>query len=238
MLARLEPNPSAVAFTVAGRPVSSVTIPPRGAARVGIDIAPDAGLSEGAIYGGFLVFTPTDDSPPLRVPYAGYKGDYQTVPVLTPTTQGFPWLARQTGVSNAGLVLPVYTKQDAGAVFTMSRVTFGSRTSADIPFVLLHLNNFARRIRVEVFRPGKKRSLGVALEQEYVPRNQVENFFGASWGIATPLPFDGTVKRGRQHVRLPDGDYQLVVSAERPLSRRRRPAGDMDVAGAPDQAAS
>jgi hypothetical protein len=223
LFARLEPNPSAVKFTLAGRPVTSVTLPARGAARVGVDIAPDPGLSEGALYGGYLVFTPTDDSPAVRVPYAGYKGDYQAVPVLTPTTYGFPWLARQTGVSTAGLVLPVYAKQDAGAVFTMAPVTFGSRTGADIPFVLVHLNNFARRIRVEVFRPRSRHSLGVALAQDYVPRNQVENLLSSSWGITTTLPFDGTVRRGRRHVRLPDGEYQLVVSAERPLAGRMDP---------------
>jgi subtilisin family serine protease len=223
LLARLEPNPSAVTFTVYGRPVSSLTVPARATARVGIDIAPDAGLSEGAAYGGFLVFTPTDDGPPLRVPYGGYKGDYQTVPVLTPTTQGFPWLARQTDVTATGGVHPVYAKQDAGAVFTMAPVTFGARSGSDIPFVLVHLNNFARRIRVEVLRPGRKRSLGVALEQDYVPRDQVENLLSASWWLSSPLPFDGTVRRGRRHVRLPDGDYQLLISAERPLSRRWDP---------------
>jgi minor extracellular serine protease Vpr len=221
LFAQLQPNPSAVTFTLARRPVSSLTLPARGVARVDIDIAPDPALSEGAVYGGYLVFTPTDDNdPPLRVPYAGYKGDYQTVPVLTPTTQGFPWLARQTGVSTTGLVLPLYTKQDARAVFTMAPVTFGSRTGADIPIVLLHLNNFARRIRVEVFRPGRRQSLGVALTQDYVPRNQVENLLSSAGGLTTALPFDGTVRRGRQHVRLAEGDYQLVVSAEGPLSGR------------------
>jgi hypothetical protein len=104
----------------------------------------------------------------------------------------------------------------------MAPVTFGSRTGADIPFVLVHLNNVAR-LRVEVFDPGRKRSLGVTLEQDYVPRDQVENLLSASWGLTTALPLDGTVRRGRQHVRLPDGDYPLVVSAERPPSRRRDP---------------
>jgi hypothetical protein len=222
LFAQLQPNPSTVTFTLGGRPVSSLTLPARGAARVGIDITPDPGLSEGAVYGGYLVFTPGDDNDPaLRVPYAGYKGDYQSVPVLTPTTQGFPWLARQTGLSTTGLVLPVYTKQDAGAVFSMAPVTFGSRTGADIPIVLLHLNNFARRIRVEVVRPGRRQSLGMALTQDYVPRNQVENLLSTPGGLTTAVPFDGTVRHGRQHVRLADGDYQLVVSAEGPLAGRR-----------------
>jgi subtilisin family serine protease len=222
-LARLEPNPSAVTFTLGGRPVSSLTLPPRGSARIGVDIVPDAALSEGAVYGGFVTFTPADGAPPLRVPYAGYKGDYQAVPVLTPTSQGFPWLARQTGLSTTDLVLPVYTRQDAGAVFTLAPVTFGSRAGADVPFVLVHLNTFARRLRVDVLRPGKTRSLGVALEQQYVPRSQVENLFAPSWGLSTALPFDGTVKLGRKRLRLPNGDYQLQLNAERPLADRWTP---------------
>ena len=67
---------------------------------------------------------------PLRVPYAGYKGDYQAIPATTPTTHGFPWLARATGVAQdaAGRVRPVYAKQDAGAVFSFAPKTLHDRT--------------------------------------------------------------------------------------------------------------
>ena len=101
------------------------------------------------------MFAPADGGPPLRVPFAGYKGDYQAVPATTPTSQGYPWLARQTGVTGGGAAVhPIYAKQDAGASFTLAPVSFGPRQGADIPFVLVHLNNFARRIRVEVCVPG------------------------------------------------------------------------------------
>ena len=95
----LEAGPSTVAFTRAGRSIASIRVPAHGRARIDVRITPDAGLSEGAVYGGHLVFAPGDGGPPLRVPFAGYKGDYQAVPATTPTSQGYPWLARQTGVT-------------------------------------------------------------------------------------------------------------------------------------------
>jgi minor extracellular serine protease Vpr len=217
-----ETAPSAVAFTHAGHSATTVSVPAHGRARVDVRITPDAGLSEGALYGGYLVFTPADGGSPLRVPFAGYKGDYQAVPAMTPTTQGYPWLARQTGVT-AGAIHPVYAKQDPGASFTLKPVSFGSRQGADVPFVLVHLNNFARRIRVEVLSPGRERSLGEAFRQDYALRNSVENLLAQPWSLATPLPFDGTVRRGGDRVRLPDGEYELRVTVERPLAGNDTP---------------
>jgi hypothetical protein len=217
-----ETAPSTVAFTRGERPVTTVSVPAHGRARIDVRVTPDAGLSEGALYGGYLVFAPGDGGPPMRVPFAGYKGDYQAVPAMTPTSQGYPWLARQTGVT-AGAIHPVYAKQEAGATFTLAPVSFGSRQGADIPFVLVHLNNFARRIRVEVVRPGGQRSLGEAFRQDYVIRNSVENLLAQPWSLATPLPFDGTVRRGGDRLRLPDGEYELRVTVERPLAGRGTP---------------
>ncbi len=216
----LEAGPSAVAFTRGGRSIESISVPAHGRAAIDVRIVPDASLSEGALYGGHLVFSPADGGPPLRVPFAGYKGDYRAVPATTPTSQGYPWLARQTGVTvdGAGAIHPVYAKQAAGASFTLAPASFGPRQGADIPFVLLHLHNFARRIRVEVWSPGSRRSLGEAFRQDYVPRNPVENLLAQPWSLATPLPIDGTVRRGGKRLRLPDGEYELRVTVERALA--------------------
>jgi minor extracellular serine protease Vpr len=220
-----ETGPSTVAFTHAGRPIASISVPARSRARLDVRIAPDAGLSEGAVYGGYLVFTPGDGGPPLRVPYAGYKGDYQAVPATTPTSQGYPWLSRQTSVTvdGAGSIHPVYAKQDAGATFTLAPVSFGPRQGADIPFVLVHLNNYARQIRVEVLSPGRHRSLGEAFREDYVPRDVVDNLLAQPWSLAKPLPFDGTVRHGGDRLRLPDGEYELRVTVERALAGRDTP---------------
>jgi minor extracellular serine protease Vpr len=224
-----EAGPAAVAFTQNGRPVTAVTVRANDRARVNVSITPSATLSEGAIYGGYLVFMPDFGDQPLRVPYAGYKGDYQSVAATTPTTQGFPWLARTTGigVDNAGRVRPIYAKQDAGAVFTLTPQTFTSGTAtrrgADTPFVLVHMNNQARRIRIEVFSKRHRISFGEAFVQDFVPRNRVENALATPWALVTALPLDGTTRLGRHRFRLPDGEYYAVMTVERALARRGTP---------------
>ena len=45
------------------------------------------------------MLTPQGGGETLRVPYAGFKGDYQITQVLTPTANGFPWLAQLVGTS-------------------------------------------------------------------------------------------------------------------------------------------
>jgi subtilisin family serine protease len=163
---------SAVTFTR-----SQVTVPPHGRAWVGVTIAPAATLSDGAIYGGYIVFTPGDGGPPLRVPYAGYKGDYQAVPAMTPTAQGYPKLARAS--------------------------------DTDTPSVLVHMNNYARRIRVVAYR-GRHRA-GVVFRQDYVPRDHVEA--PLAWNLATTLALR----------RLPPGTYHVVLTVERALAARDTP---------------
>ena len=212
-----ELGPSTVSFTR-----TSVRVRAGGTAEVGVGISPSPALSEGAIYGGYLVFTPDVGDQPLRVAYAGYKGDYQAVPATTPTTKGFPWLARATSLSAdaAGRVRPVYEKQEAGAAFTLERTTLtaGSvtRASSDSPFVLVHMNNPARRIRIELFSTRRRARLGEVFRQDFVPRNPVESILSQPWTLASALP----LRLGHR----PDGEYYVVMTVERALAARATPA--------------
>src|SRR6185295_15426759 len=81
-------GPSGVSFSA-----SAVTVPAHGSATVTATIAPNADLANKSIYGGYVVFTPTDEGNTLRVPFAGFKGDYQSIQVLTAAGVGFPFLA-------------------------------------------------------------------------------------------------------------------------------------------------
>ena len=69
-------------------------------------IAPNPALSDKCLYGGYLVLAPQGGGAAMRVPFAGFKGDFQALQVLTPTANGFPWLAKRTG--------GVFTKQPRG----------------------------------------------------------------------------------------------------------------------------
>ena len=226
-----EAGPATVAFSLHGQPVTSVTVPAGATRRIDVSIAPNPGLSEGAVYGGYLVLRPDSGDQLLRVPYAGYKGDYQAVPATTPTTQGYPWLARRTGIAvEAGSIRPVYTKLEDGAAFTLAPITLTtvppgpiSRAGADTPFVLVHMNNHADRIRLEIFSTRRRASVGEALDARLIPRNPVENGVRPPWSLATAFALDGTVRRGHRREKLPDGEYYLVMTIERALAQRDTP---------------
>jgi subtilisin family serine protease len=224
-----EGAPAGVAFSQDGRPVTAVTVRPFGRTRLDVRVTPSPALSEGALYGGYLVFVPTVGERPLRVPYAGYKGDYQAVPATTPTAQGFPWLARATQLSLLlnGTLQPAYVKQSAGATFTMrpTTLTLGpfTRASVDRPVLLVHFNHPARRVRVELYSARHRTRLGEALALDFVARNPVENAVLPPALLATALPLDGTTRLGHRSHPIPDGDYYAVMTVERALAGRRTP---------------
>ena len=66
-------------------------------ANVLVTIEPPAADPATRLFGGYITFTPNDGGAVLRVPYAGYNGDYQAIVALTPTPFGFPWLAKVVG---------------------------------------------------------------------------------------------------------------------------------------------
>ena len=81
----------------------------------------------------------------LRVPYTGYNGDYQEIPVFT--LAGFPLLAKLTAT---GFV----PQPPPGATFSM--------VGDDVPFVLLHLNHQVANLKMEVFDVTTNQSLNFA----------------------------------------------------------------------------
>ncbi|MEI2787923.1 MAG: hypothetical protein V9E93_03470 [Steroidobacteraceae bacterium] len=74
-----------------------MTVPRNGRASFNVTIDANPDLPERSIYGGYIVLTPRDGSAVYRVPFSGFKGDYQSTQVLTPTANGFPWLAQLVG---------------------------------------------------------------------------------------------------------------------------------------------
>jgi subtilisin family serine protease len=177
----------------------SVTVPAGGSAYVTATITPATGPANGQ-YGGYIVFTPQGGGQVYRVPFAGFVGDYQGIQVLTPTANGFPWLARLVGAS--------YVKQDAGAIFTMQ--------GNDLPIFLAHLDHQSRLFRVEIF-DQKGKSWHRAYNEDYMPRNSTPTgFFG--------FPLDGTTFAGNKLYTLPDGTYYAKISVLKALGDSANPA--------------
>ena len=66
--------------------------------RVEVTVTP-ATAPDKAQYGGYIVFTPEGGGQVYRVPFAGFVGDYQSIQVLAPTANNFPWLAKLVGAA-------------------------------------------------------------------------------------------------------------------------------------------
>ena len=187
---------SAVTF-----PSPTITVAPRSTATVNATIL-SATAPAGGLYGGYIVMTPNDGSPTLRVPYSGYIGDYQAKQVLVPTANGFPWLAKLSGNS--------YTRQAAGATYSMA--------GDDVPFFLIHFEHQSRIVQMTVRDATTGRDWYTAFETEYFGRNSsATGFYAFSW--------DGTTLQGRHRVHtVPDGKYIVTLKVLKALGDETNPA--------------
>jgi minor extracellular serine protease Vpr len=190
---------ASVAFSIAGAPVSSVVVPARGTATVDVTITANAALAARSQYGGYLVLTP-DTGAVVRVPYAGLKGDYQSMAVMNGTLAGYPRLASWNG---SGFV-PVGS---GGATFTMK--------DDDLAYIQLHLHHQVRRLRFEVVDLSGN-SWHRAFEANYVGRN-------STTGGTFTIGWDGTTSFGNQMLMVPNGQYKVVVTILKALGDETNP---------------
>jgi minor extracellular serine protease Vpr len=194
---------ASVTFSQAGLPVTAVTLAAGASATVDatITISDPATAADRRLYGGYLVLTPQGGGQTYRVPYAGFRGDYQSIQVVTPTPNGFPWLARLVGTS--------FLRQNTGATFTMA--------SGDIPYLLVHLDHQSRRFRVEIIEATSGNSWHRAFDEEYVPRNSTAGgFFAFGW--------DGETLGGNRTYTVPNGTYVMKLSVTKALGDPSDPA--------------
>jgi minor extracellular serine protease Vpr len=188
-------------YATAAFSAPTVTVPANGTANFTVTITPNTGLQDGSLYGGYVVLTPQGDSPALRVPYAGFKGDYQSIQVLKPTTSNFPWLAKLNGTS--------LVNQPAGATYTMA--------GTDLPRMLVHFDHQLRSFRVDVFDADTGKAWHTALQQDWVGRNSgATSFFTLTW--------DGSTRNGNKVQTVPNGRYILKLSVVQAYGDASNPA--------------
>jgi subtilisin family serine protease len=178
----------------------SVLVPAGGDASVDVTVTPASVPTYGQ-YGGYIELTPQGGGQMYRVPYAGFVGDYQGIEVLTPTPNGFPWLAKLIGGS--------YFNQPGGATYTMA--------GGDIPYFLVHTDHQPRRLLMEVFDADNGKAWHRAMQFEYFPRSSSPTSF---WSFA----WDGYTVNGRKLNMVPDGDYVVKVSVLKALGDDDNPA--------------
>lgn len=187
-------------FASAAFSASSVTVPAGGTATVDVTLTAPAGLANRGQYGGYIVLTPQGGGAAYRVPYAGLKGDYQSILVLNPAASGF------------------------GNPILRSSLTFGPNDPVTLTdpannpaWVLLHLDHQVRQLRMEVFDANSGQAWHRAFDEGYVGRNSTSTGFFS-------LPFDGVTVNGRKLNVLPDGQYVIKLSVLKALGDAANPA--------------
>jgi subtilisin family serine protease len=196
--------PATVAFSV-----PSITVPANNSATFNVTISPHSGLADLSLYGGYIVLTPQTGDQVLRVPFAGFKGDYQGIQVLKPTANGFPWLAKVAGAS--------YQNQPGGATYTLQ--------GDELPVLLVHLDHQSTRFVVEIRDAVTGQPVHPvfhdAIEEELLPRNSTAaGFFAFAWD-GTRLHSNGNKPKTKE---VPNGQYVLVVKVLKALGDESNPA--------------
>jgi hypothetical protein len=177
---------------------SSVSVPAGGTASVDVTITANPALLDRSQYGGYIVFTGSGQV--YRVPYAGFKGDYQSILVLNPAASSFgnPILRPSLTFGPSG---PVSFNPDKGQV----------------AWILVHLDHQVRRLRATVREANTGHSFHRAFDLQYVARNS-----GASTFFA--IPFDGVTTNGKKVNAVPDGQYVIDLSVQKALGDDNNPA--------------
>ncbi len=181
---------------------SSITVPAHGEVCLESTITAPTGPNQGQ-YGGYIVLTPQDGGQTYRVPYAGFIGDYQSIVVLMPTANGFPWLAKLSGT--------IFTNQPSGATYTL--------VGQDVPQFLVHLEHQPQRFRLDVRDAVTGKKWHKILDERFFGRNSTSSsFFAFVWDGTT---FSGS---GKKTFTVPDGQYIVTLSVLKALGEEHNPA--------------
>ncbi|MFL6029664.1 MAG: S8 family serine peptidase [Gaiellaceae bacterium] len=191
---------------------SSVTVAAGSTATVSVTIAAAAGAPDKSLYGGYVVLKPRGGGTTLRVPYAGFKGDYQSLPVLTSTVCGFPAVFKlNAAAGDACLGAGVQRLGAGGASFTLR--------GTDFPIMLFHLNHQARRLNVRIYKADGSPVHPVfnyATQLEYLGRNSTaSSFFEFDWDGTRSHDSGGG--NGDHRKAVPNGTYVLKLSVLKAL---------------------
>jgi len=198
------PNRFTPAFTTGFATVAfstpSVTVPAGGRASVDVTITANPTLPDRSLYDGYLVMTARGNGETTRVPYVGFKGDYQSIRVLAPTTRGFPWLAKRSG--------SLFFNQPGGSSYSMQGL--------DVPYLIVHLDHQSRLLRATVESAAGK-DWHRAFQFEYMTRSPTAS-------AAFIFAWDGTTSTAQKAFIVPNGDYRLTLTVVKALGDASNPA--------------
>jgi len=209
----------------------SVTVPAQGSATVTVKITADPledDIPTGGLYGGYLVFQDHANADTMfSVPYAGFKGDYQSI-VAIPT-------APVIGKLRAPFVKApqIYDAAPANEVWTL-------QSPDETPNVLIHFDHQVRHLELQVVDAATGKPVhpvfSNVLERDFVARNGLRPPAGGPYNTdpnnddVTAFPWDGTRMHDNgngtpDHRKVvPDGSYKIVVKALKAGGDPKNPA--------------
>ena len=196
----------------------SVTVPAGGSAAVNVNIQAGAWRDK-SLYGGYVVLTPRGGGVTLRVPYVGFFGDYQSLPVLTSASCGLPAVFQIRAGSADGCLGPGISRVGSGgATFTLQ--------GSDLPIMLFHLNHQVRRLNIQVFKADGSPVHPVfnyVTQQEFLGRNSIAtSFFEFDWNGTRSQDNGGG--NGDHRKAVPNGRYILKLSVLKALGDASTPS--------------
>ena len=169
-----------------------------------------------SVYGGYIVFTGGGST--YRVPYAGFKGNYQSIQVLAPggcTAVPFPAIFRQGGetICRAATATAAAIKLDVAYTPQASGATFNVEERTDRPVIFYHRAHQSRRLEIRAINQVTNESYLLAA-QDYVSRNAA-NGTTASSGSFSAYRWDGkylaTTGNRVNRREAPAGTYTLQM---------------------------
>ena len=203
----------------------SVTVPAGGSASVRATIHPATGPNLGQ-YGGYIVLTETSHGDVLRVPYAGFIGDYQAITAMAPGTFGMPLLGQATScfrVVDGACIDGTYGVAPAGATFDMTDVY-------NQPSILIHFAHQVQFLEMRILNAANGRpvhpNFHTTNEFTLLPRSSAgSGFFAFGWDGSR---YHSEMARGNGPNELfkvvPNGNYVLEVRALKALGDPRNAA--------------
>jgi minor extracellular serine protease Vpr len=191
---------------------ASVTVGPGGSATFPVTVNA-TGLPEKALYGGFVVLTPTDGGAVLRVPYVGFRGDYQAIQVIGNAGCGMPLLARFGAVTDKiecttpPRTIDGFIGQPAGGTWAQPK--------RDPVVVLYHFDHQAANVTLTLLdaatgQPVTQGNRSPVLQSiELHPRNSAATtFFAFVWDGTQAVSNRDTTRRKT----TPGGVYKLRIT--------------------------
>lgn len=187
----------------------TLTVPANSSATFEVTIAPPTDVPDATIYGGFVEISPqTGDSNMVRIPFAGFKGDYQDLPIVGTG----PFLTDTDStvtVDGDPPTVPIYLEDveaiDPGRAYSMA--------GADVPTFAVGLQHQAQRITAEIIPQGTLSWLGAqpGFAIDLIPRSRPGEVFIFGLG-----DFDAS--------GLPDGRYVVQLTVLKPAGNISDPS--------------